>query len=58
MKTRIEKLFNENEAMNLRKLALATNCTYQVLLKAAKKPIVGETYDPTKINYEELSKCI
>ena len=58
MKTRIEKLFNENEAMNLRKLALATNCTYQVLLKASKKPIVGETYDPTKINYEELAKTI
>ena len=58
MKTRIEKLFNENEAMNLRKLAIATNCTYQVLLKAAKKPIVGEAYDPTKINYEELAKAI
>ena len=58
MKTRIEKLFNENEAMNLRKLAIATNCTYQVLLKAAKKPIVGEPYDPTKINYEELAKSI
>ena len=58
MKTRIEKLFNENEAMNLRKLAIATNCTYQVLLKAAKKPIVGEAYDPTKINYDELAKTI
>ena len=58
MKTRIEKLFNENEAMNLRKLSLATNCTYQVLLKASKKPIVGETYDPTKINYDELAKTI
>ena len=58
MKTRLEKLFNENEAMNLRKLSIATNCTYQVLLKASKKPIVGETYDPTKINYEELAKSI
>lgn len=58
MKTKLEKLFNENEAMNLRKLAIATNCTYQVLLKAAKKPIVGEAYDPTKINYEELAKSI
>lgn len=58
MKTRIEKLFNENETMNLRKLSLATNCTYQVLLKASKKPIVGETYDPTKINYDELAKTI
>lgn len=58
MKTRLEKLFNENEAMNLRKLSLATNCTYQVLLKASKKPIVGETYDPTKINYDELAKTI
>ena len=58
MKTKLEKLFNENEAMNLRKLSLATNCTYQVLLKASKKPIVGETYDPTKINYEELAKTI
>lgn len=58
MKTKLEKLFNENEAMNLRKLSLATNCTYQVLLKASKKPIVGETYDPTKINYDELAKTI
>lgn len=58
MKTKIEKLFENNEAMNLRKLALATGCTYQVLLKAAKKPIVGEAYDPTKINYEELAKSI
>lgn len=58
MKTKLEKLFNENEAMNLRKLSLATNCTYQVLLKAAKKPIVGEAYDPTKINYDELAETI
>ena len=58
MKTKIEKLFENNEAMNLRKLAIATNCTYQVLLKAAKKPIVGEAYDPTKINYDELAKTI
>lgn len=58
MKTKLEKLFNENEAMNLRKLAIATSCTYQVLLKASKKPVVGEAYDPTKINYDELAKCI
>lgn len=58
MKTKLEKLFNENEAMNLRKLAIATNCTYQVLLKASKKPVVGEAYDPTKINYEELARAI
>ena len=58
MKTKIEKVFENYPEMNLRKLAIATGCTYQVLLKASKKPIVGETYDPTKINYEELAKSI
>lgn len=58
MKTKLETLFSTYPEMNLRKLSIATNCTYQVLLKASKKPIVGEAYDPTKINYEELAKSI
>lgn len=58
MKTKIENLFTNNEGMNLRKLAIATDCTYQVLLKAAKKPIVGKAYDPTEINYDELAKSV
>lgn len=58
MKTRLENLFNDHSEMNLRKLAIASDCTYQVLLKAARKPIIGQPYDPSAINYEELAKSV
>lgn len=40
--------------VSLRKLAVETGCTYGLVLKAARKPIEGELYDPNAINYEAL----
>lgn len=45
-----------NETVSLRKLAITTEATYNVLLKASKAPISGVPYDPTSINYEEVEK--
>ena len=52
--------FNLKEAMtaypnvSLRKLATACELSYGWVLKQAKKPIPGETYDPEAINYEAV----
>lgn len=42
--------------LSLRKLALATDVTYGVLLKASKKPIEGVPYDPANVNYEAVDE--
>ena len=42
--------------LSLRKLALATDVSYGVLLKASKKPIEGVPYDPTYVNYEAVDE--
>lgn len=54
----IKTLFEENENLSLRKLALACSISYGVMMKAAKKPIAGVPYDPTAINYEEISALL
>lgn len=54
----IKTLFEENENLSLRKLALACEISYGVMMKAAKKPVAGVPYDPTAINYEEISALL
>lgn len=44
--------------VSLRKLAEATSVSYQMLLKASKKPIAGVLYDPEAINYEEIAAML
>lgn len=53
-----KELFAQEENISLRKLAVAANVSYQMLLKAAKKPVAGEVYDATAINYDEVDKLL
>ena len=41
--------------VSLRKIAQATDISYPVLLKASKKPIEGQVYDPDVYNFEALA---
>lgn len=52
----LETLMNEYSNVTLRKLALSTKATYGLLLKAARKPIEGQPYDPCAVNYEAAEK--
>ena len=51
----VESLLAQHESVSLRKLAIATDTTYTLLLKASKKPLVGAPYDPTQVNYQEIA---
>lgn len=54
----IRTMFEENENLSLRKLALACDISYGVMMKSAKKPIAGVPYDPTAINYDEITALL
>lgn len=56
--TTIRTMFEENENLSLRKLALACDISYGVMMKSAKKPIAGVPYDPTAINYDEITALL
>lgn len=51
----VEKLLTEHNNVSLRKLALETDTTYTLLLKASKKPQTGVLYNPEAVNYEEIA---
>lgn len=46
------------EDVSLRQVALATGCTYNVLLKASKAPIEGQMYDPDIPNLTAVAKAM
>lgn len=50
--------FETVEGISLRKLSLATDVSYQMLLKASRKPIEGIPYDPAAINYQALASVL
>lgn len=50
--------FETVEGISLRKLSLATGVSYQMLLKASRKPIEGVPYDPAAINYQALADLL
>lgn len=51
-------IFEEHPNLSLRKLAEATGVNYNMLLKAGKKPVAGQLYDPTLINYAEVEAYV
>lgn len=53
----LKAIFEENE-LSLRKVALNLDVNYNMLLKASKKPIIGQPYDPYVINYDEVASYI
>lgn len=54
----LKNWFETVEGISLRKLALATDVSYQMLLKASRKPIEGVPYDPSATNYQALASVL
>lgn len=54
----LKNWFETVEGISLRKLSLATGVSYQMLLKASRKPIEGIPYDPDAINYQALAAIL
>lgn len=52
----LEATLQSHTNVSLRKLALASETTYGLLLKAARKPVEGQPYDPTSINYQAVTE--
>lgn len=43
---------------SLRRIADSTGISYAWMLKSSKKPIIGEAYDPTAINYDAIASIL
>lgn len=56
-KEQLKQTFEE-KGLSLNWLSKQLNVSVTGLLRVAKKPIVGEAYDPNKINFDELYKFI
>lgn len=54
----MEAIMEEHTTLSLRKVAAATEVNYNMLLKAARKPIDGQIYDPSEINWGEVNAYI
>lgn len=52
--TTIKDIFAQYPTLSLRKLSIATNISYGVLLKAAKQPVANTIYDPNATNFDAL----
>ena len=58
LKMSVKEALENTPNLSLRKIALATNVTYGILLKASKKPIEGIPYDPANVNYEAIDEVL
>jgi hypothetical protein len=52
--TNLETKMSQFSNVSLRKVILTLGGTYNLALKASKKPISGVPYDPTNFNYDEV----
>ena len=57
-KMSVKEALENTPNLSLRKIALAVDVSYGVLLKASKKPIAGVPYDPANVNYEEVDAVL
>lgn len=56
MKLNIETIKTNYPKLSLKLICETTGICYQYALKASKKPIPNETYDPSSFNYSEVDK--
>ena len=54
MKTK--ELFNNFPKLSLKRICDELNVCYQYVLKASKKPIANQLYDPAATNYDEIDR--
>lgn len=54
----LQQKFNQYKHLSLRKLATATQISYSMLLKASKKPIEGQQYDPAATNWNAVAAML
>lgn len=57
MKT-LEQIMNQNQKLSLRRICEETGACYQYCLKASKKPIANQVYDPSAFNYDEVETLL
>lgn len=58
MKLSVKEALENTPNLSLRKIALAADVTYGILLKASKKPIAGVPYDPECVNYGAIDEVL
>lgn len=54
--TTLQERFEEYTNLSLRKLSQATDVNYQSILKASKKPVAGEMYNPDALNFVAIAE--
>ena len=52
----IETLMTQHNTVSLRRLAIETETTYSLLLKAARTPVPGTAYNPEAVNYSKIAE--
>lgn len=57
MKT-LREVMEQNPNLSMRKIAQLADVSYVGLLKASHRPIQGQVYDPTAINFEAINQMI
>ena len=53
-----KQIREEYKTISLKTFCETTELCYQYILKASKKPIAGQPYDPTAVNYDAVQKII
>ena len=53
-----KQIREEYTNISLKAFCETTELCYQYILKASKKPIEGQPYDPTAVNYDAVQKII
>ena len=53
-----KQIREDYKMISLKTFCETTELCYQYILKASKKPIAGQPYDPTAVNYDAVQKII
>lgn len=54
----LQQKFEQYKHLSLRKLATATQINYSMMLKASKKPVEGQQYDPAATNWNAIAAML
>lgn len=54
----LQQKFEQYKHLSLRKLAATTQINYSMMLKASKKPVEGQQYDPAATNWNAIAAML